>query len=114
MEPWVSDVSCGEGFQFSTNMWTQNQFSNIEQLTNKTFVNFIGRLKNTQIHKQIEDLSLHSTLLLELAKTDANQVCRDRILGMPFNLPPTLSEIIEMCTKKTLLYWHPETENNYP
>ncbi|XP_015475791.1 endogenous retrovirus group K member 113 Gag polyprotein-like [Parus major] len=77
----------------------QASFLSIKQFPSEPFVKFVDRLQ-VQVERQIERPELQENLLLEVAKNNANEVCRHIILGLPLHPPPTLEMIIEACTRK--------------
>ncbi|RMC21302.1 hypothetical protein DUI87_02163 [Hirundo rustica rustica] len=52
---------------------------------------------------QSEDLELQQKMILEVMQTNANDVCKRIILGLPVDPPPTLDHLIETCTKRAII-----------
>ncbi|XP_014104567.1 PREDICTED: endogenous retrovirus group K member 18 Pol protein-like [Pseudopodoces humilis] len=72
-------------------------YAQVKQCSDERFVDFVNRLK-VQIERQVQNTTLHSDLLLEMARVNANEACKALIRVLPKDPPPTLTTLIEMCT----------------
>lgn len=77
----------------------QINLMSIFQLPNEPFNKFINRLQ-AQAERQVEEADLQERLVLEAAKANANDICKQIIFSLPLYPTPTLDILIEACSKK--------------
>ncbi|XP_058701334.1 endogenous retrovirus group K member 113 Gag polyprotein-like [Poecile atricapillus] len=77
----------------------QVNLMSIYQLPDEPFNKFVDRLQK-QVERQVEKAELQEQLVLEVAKANANELCRQIIFSLPLYPTPTLDTLIEACTKK--------------
>lgn len=70
----------------------------IEQGSNEPFIDFIDKLR-VAVEKQIEDFKTREHIITSIAKANANETCKKVILNLPFEPPPTLTQMIQACTR---------------
>ncbi|XP_058708808.1 uncharacterized protein LOC131586087 [Poecile atricapillus] len=56
-----------------------------------------------QIERQVDRPELQEQLILEMAKTNCNDICKQVIFSLPLYPPPTLDVLIDACEKKVPL-----------
>lgn len=84
-------------------------FSDLKQLPDERFRGFVNRV-TVLVEKQVDDPSLRAALLLNWVKVNANAICQQVIVGLPFDPPPTLTAVIEGCSAKVPLLAQAEEE----
>ncbi|RMC21100.1 hypothetical protein DUI87_01957 [Hirundo rustica rustica] len=80
----------------------RQSYITIKQSPSEPFLEFIDRLRGV-VENQTEDQELQQRLILEVAQSNASDVCKRIILGLPVSSPPTLDLLIETCTKQVIM-----------
>ncbi|RMC18997.1 hypothetical protein DUI87_03596 [Hirundo rustica rustica] len=66
------------------------------------YPNFINSL-HAVVESQIKYQDLQQKMILEAVQSNANDVCKRIILGLPVDPPPTLDLLIETCMKRAIM-----------
>ncbi|XP_036251866.1 endogenous retrovirus group K member 24 Gag polyprotein-like [Molothrus ater] len=77
-------------------------FSRIFQGPDEAFLDFVEKLRKA-IEHQVSDEGARSTILREVASSNANQACRDAILSLPLHPAPQMADMLEVCARKVPL-----------
>lgn len=80
----------------------QISYSKIVQRADETFMLFVERLRKG-MESQVQGEETRTELLREVASTNANTACRDAILSLPLDPPPTLQRMLEICARKVII-----------
>lgn len=80
----------------------QISYSKIMQQADEPFILFVERLRKA-IESQVQGKETRKELSKEVASTNANPACRDAILSLLLDSPPTLQRMLEICTRKVSL-----------
>ncbi|RMC21271.1 hypothetical protein DUI87_02132 [Hirundo rustica rustica] len=64
---------------------------------------FVDRLRS-QVERQVQDPEVQAELIKEMAQRNGNGTCRRIILSLPLDPSPSLTQMIEACTKKAELF----------
>lgn len=74
-------------------------YLNIRQAPNQSFIEFVDQIR-MQVERQVENQAMHLTIIIEVAKENANEACKRVIAGLPVYPEPTLPALVEACMKK--------------
>ncbi|RMC20055.1 hypothetical protein DUI87_00901 [Hirundo rustica rustica] len=85
----------------------KSSYVNIKQFSSENFLQFVDRLKS-QVERQVQDPVVQAELIKEMAQRNANETCRRIILSLPFDPSPSLTQMIEACTRRAELFSAPE------
>ncbi|TRZ07728.1 hypothetical protein HGM15179_019379 [Zosterops borbonicus] len=80
----------------------RQSYISIKQSPSEPFLDFINRLR-AEVGSQIEDQDLQQKMILEVAQSNANEVYKRIILGIPVDPPPTLDLLSETCMKRAIM-----------
>lgn len=51
------------------------------------------------VEKQIEDSKTRENIITSIAKANASEACMKVIMALPFEAPPTLTQMVQACTR---------------
>ncbi|XP_068036427.1 endogenous retrovirus group K member 7 Gag polyprotein [Anomalospiza imberbis] len=77
-------------------------YSKIKQLPSEPFSKFVERLTRA-IEVQVRKENAREEVLEEMALANANEQCRTAILSLPLDPPPTLNDMLLVCSRKVPL-----------
>ncbi|RMB97107.1 hypothetical protein DUI87_26391 [Hirundo rustica rustica] len=73
----------------------------ITQGTKEAFTKFVERLTRA-IEVQVAEVAMREGILREMVFANANNLCRNAILSLPSDLPPTIQDMLQVCQLKVL------------
>ncbi|RMC18089.1 hypothetical protein DUI87_04968 [Hirundo rustica rustica] len=71
----------------------------IVQGTKEAFTKFVERLTRA-IEVQVTDIAVREGILREMVFANANSLCRNAILSLPLDPPPTIQDMLRVCQLK--------------
>ncbi|RMC09851.1 hypothetical protein DUI87_13638 [Hirundo rustica rustica] len=74
----------------------------IIQGTKEPFTKFVERLTRA-IEVQVSDVAVRDGILREMVFANANGLCRNAILSLPLDPPPTIQDMLRVCQLKILV-----------
>ncbi|RMC22342.1 hypothetical protein DUI87_00654 [Hirundo rustica rustica] len=74
-------------------------YNKIVQGTKEAFTKFVERLTRA-IEVQVAEVAVREGILRELVFANANGLCRNAILSLPLDPPPTLQDMLRVCQLK--------------
>ncbi|RMC19226.1 hypothetical protein DUI87_03832 [Hirundo rustica rustica] len=74
----------------------------IIQGTKEQFTKFVERLTQA-IEVQVSDVAVRDGILREMVFANANGLCRNAILSLPLDPPPTIQDMLRVCQLKILV-----------
>ncbi|XP_064267307.1 uncharacterized protein LOC135295140 [Passer domesticus] len=74
-------------------------YTKIIQEDNEPFLLFTERLRKA-VEMQVRDEATREEILTEMAATNANPACKAAILSLPFDPPPDLTQMLQVCERK--------------
>ncbi|RMC20353.1 hypothetical protein DUI87_01202 [Hirundo rustica rustica] len=81
----------------------KTSYVNIKQFPSENFLQFVDRLRS-QVERQVQDPVVQAELIKEMAQRNANETCRKSILSFPLDPLPSLTQMIEACTRRPELF----------
>ncbi|RMC19673.1 hypothetical protein DUI87_03236 [Hirundo rustica rustica] len=81
----------------------KTSYVNIKQFPSENFLQFLDCLRS-QVERQVQDPVVQAEFIKEMAQRNGNETCRRIILSLPLDPSPSLTQMIEACTRRAELF----------